>query len=149
MEKYKEYFTPVAILVMGVMISLSILAAGGGINLSFEKGEGADRVANEPTPSGDAGPSVTADDYIRGNPNAPITIVEYSDLECPFCARHHPVMKQLANAYSPDDFAWIYRHFPLSSIHPNAQSLSEASECAFEIGENNGFWAFIDKVFGA
>jgi protein-disulfide isomerase len=89
------------------------------------------------------------DDHIRGSLDAKVKIIEYSDLQCPFCARHHPVMKQLESAYSPDDFAWIYRHFPLSSIHPNAQPLAEASECASEIGGNNGFWAFIDKVFGA
>ena len=146
MEKYKEYFTPVAILVMGVMISLSILAAGGGINLSFEKGEGADRVANEPTPSGDAGPSVTADDYIRGNPNAPITIVEYSDLECPFCKRFHSTVQQALAEYG-DQVRWVYKHFPLDAIHSKADKEAEAAECAGELGGSEKFWAYVDRVY--
>lgn len=92
---------------------------------------------------------VSSDDHIRGSLNAKVKIIEYSDLQCPFCARHHPIMKQLTGAYSPDDFAWIYRHFPLSSIHAQAEPLAEASECAADIGGENGFWSFVDKVFSS
>ena len=146
MEKYKEYFTPLAILVMGAMISLSILAAEGGIHLSFEKGKASDQTADEPAPSGDAAPSVTADDYIRGNPDAPITIVEFSDLECPFCKRFHSTLQQALADYG-DQVRWVYKHFPIDQLHPKADKEAEAAECAGELGGNEKFWVYIDRVF--
>lgn len=90
---------------------------------------------------------VDENDHIRGSVDAKIKLIEYSDFECPFCKRHHPVMQQLVSTYSASDFAWVYRHLPLTSIHPTAQPLAEASECAAEIGGNDGFWAFADAVF--
>ena len=82
-------------------------------------------------------------DHIRGNKDAKITIVEFSDFECPFCNRFHNTMKEVMTAY-PDDVKWVYRHFPLDSLHPNARTFSEASECAAEQGK---FWEFSDDIF--
>ena len=101
--------------------------------------------APPPTPSADDVPAVTDTDHIRGNPDAKVTIVEYSDFECPFCARHHPTMVQLLEDYG-DDVNWVYRHYPLS-FHPNAQKAAEASECAGELGGNDAFWEFTDMVY--
>ena len=89
---------------------------------------------------------VDGDDHIRGSAEAKVKLIEYSDFQCPFCKRHHPVMQELASTYNENDFAWVYRHLPLTSIHPQAQPLAEASECAEEIGGNDGFWAFADSV---
>lgn len=85
---------------------------------------------------------LTADDHVRGNANAPITIVEYSDFECPFCSRAHPTVEQIRSTYG-NDVKIVYRHFPLS-FHPQAQKAAEASECAADQGK---FWEFHDKVF--
>ena len=90
-------------------------------------------------------PEVTAEDHIRGNPDAAVTIVEYSDYECPFCIRHHPTMKQITEKYG-DDVNWVYRHFPLS-FHPKAEPAALASECVAELGGNDAFWEFTDTVF--
>ena len=90
--------------------------------------------------------AVSKDDHIRGSFDAPIKIVEYSDLECPFCKRHHPVMQQIVDEY-PEQVAWIYRHFPLTSLHSKAVKEAEATECAAELGGNDGFWAMTDKIF--
>ncbi|MCA9371053.1 MAG: thioredoxin domain-containing protein [Candidatus Peregrinibacteria bacterium] len=105
-----------------------------------------------PTPSAPA-PTVAAGDlpeidfdrdHIRGNKDASIFVVEYSDFECPFCSRHHPTLTSLLE--SNDDIAWVYRHFPLS-FHPNATPLALASECVWEQGGNDAFWSFADMIF--
>jgi protein-disulfide isomerase len=85
-------------------------------------------------------PEVTEEDHIRGNEDAAITIVEYSDIECPFCGRFHTTMQQVMDTYG-DDVRWVYRHFPLESIHPNARPAAIAAECAAEQGK---FWDFVD-----
>ncbi len=89
---------------------------------------------------------VTTDDHIYGNPDAPVTLVEYSDLECPFCASFHSTAQQIVDQ-NPDKVNWVYRHFPLRSIHPDAQKLSEASECIADQYGNEAFWDFVDYVF--
>lgn len=86
-------------------------------------------------------------DHIRGDANAPIKIIEYSDYECPFCSRVHPTIQSLLSTNS--DVAWIYRHLPLEQIHPMARPLAEASECAAELGGNDAFWAFTDALLGS
>lgn len=86
---------------------------------------------------------ITEDDHIRGDKNAEITLLEYSDFECPFCSRFHPTLVQALNEYK-GKVRWVYRHFPLNSIHPNAQKAAEASECASEQGK---FWEMADKMF--
>jgi protein-disulfide isomerase len=78
-----------------------------------------------------------------GPENAPVTIVEFSDFECPFCARALPVVKQLVARY-PEQVRVVYRHFPLDSIHPRARPAAEAAACADEQGK---FWAYHDALF--
>lgn len=85
---------------------------------------------------------VTADDHIRGDENAPVTLVEYSDFECPFCARVQPTIDQILEEYD-GDVRLVYRHYPLS-FHPEAQKAGEASECA---GDQGKFWEMHDKLF--
>ncbi len=85
-------------------------------------------------------------DHLRGDKNAKVTVIEYSDLECPFCKRHHPVMQQLLKEYE-GKINWVYRHFPLDSLHPKARKEAEASECAAELGGNEKFWEYIDLVY--
>ncbi len=106
-----------------------------------------------PTPSPAPAPTANAEDlpeidfdrdHIRGPEDATVFLVEYSDIECPFCARHHATAQELVD--SNDDVAWVYRHFPLQ-FHPNATPLAEASECVWEQGGNEPFWDFIDLVF--
>jgi protein-disulfide isomerase/copper chaperone CopZ len=86
---------------------------------------------------------VSESDNIRGNIDAPITIVEYSDFQCPYCSRFHDTMTQVMAEY-PEDVRWVYKHFPIDSIHPFARKTAEASECAAEQGK---FWEFSDEVF--
>ncbi len=78
-----------------------------------------------------------------GPEDAPVTIVEFSDFQCPFCARAGPIVKAL-NAKYPEQVRIVYRHFPLDSIHPRARPAAEASACADEQG---AFWPFHDLLF--
>lgn len=86
---------------------------------------------------------VTDKDHVRGPKDAKITVIEYSDLECPFCKSFHPTMKQLMSAYD-GKIRWIFRHFPIVQLHSKAPKEAEAAECANEQGK---FWEFIDKVY--
>lgn len=90
-------------------------------------------------------PELTDKDHVRGDRNSRIALIEYSDLECPFCQRFHPTAQQAVDEY-PGQVKWVYRHFPLS-FHANAQKEAEASECAGELGGNEAFWTYIDKIF--
>lgn len=84
------------------------------------------------------------DDPALGPANAPITIVEFSDYECPYCRRwHNDVFQRLRREYG-DRIRFVFRDFPLSSIHPNAQPAAEAANCAFE---QDKFWEFSDLLF--
>ncbi len=88
------------------------------------------------------------EDHILGDFGARIFIIEFSDLECPFCKLFHSTMLRIVNEYGKDGrVAWIYRHFPLDSIHPKARTEAEATECAAELGGNDAFWKYVDKIF--
>jgi protein-disulfide isomerase len=79
----------------------------------------------------------------RGPPNALVTIVEFSDFECPFCGRYSPVIKEVMDQY-PTQIRLVYRHLPLTSLHPNAQKAAEAAICAQDQGK---FWEMHDLLF--
>jgi len=86
-------------------------------------------------------------DHIRGNPEAPVTLVEYSDFECPFCKRFHVTVKKLVEE-SGGQVKWVYRHFPLEELHPvKARREALAAECAAELGGNEAFWKFADRLY--
>lgn len=90
--------------------------------------------------------AITDQDWVKGNRDAKISIVEFSDTECPFCKRFHPTMQRVIDEYG-NDVNWVYRHFPLTSIHPKAPKEAEATECAGELGGNEAFWAYLDRLF--
>jgi len=85
-------------------------------------------------------------DHIRGDPAAPVTLVEYSDFECPFCKSFHATVKKLVDEPG-SRLRWVYRHFPLDEIHSKARKEAVASECAAELGGNDAFWKFADRFF--
>ncbi len=88
---------------------------------------------------------VSDEDHIRGNKDAKVVLVEYSDLECPYCKQFHPTMQEILKTYG-DKVSWVYRHYPLE-FHQNAQKEAEASECVNELGGNDKFWIYVDKMF--
>lgn len=95
-------------------------------------------------------PPINDNDHVRGNPNAEIVIVEYSDFDCPFCKDFHETMSKIMDEYgSGGNIAWVFRHFPITSRHPNAVHIAEASECVAELGGHPAFWKFSDLIFGS
>ena len=84
----------------------------------------------------------------KGDPNAPITIVEYSDYQCPFCARHVAnTMPILQNYIDIGQVYYVFKDFPLDSIHPQAQKAHESAHCAREQGGDTGYWQMHDLLF--
>jgi protein-disulfide isomerase len=142
---------PVAIVIAGALIAAAIYFADGSSNGGSTAGtQVANTEGDQPAPA--AAPAqptigdireVTSEDHIRGAQNAKVTIIEYSDFECPFCKRFHPTMQQLVDEY-PNDVRWVYRHFPLEQLHSKAPKQAEATECAAEQGK---FWEMADKIF--
>jgi len=85
-------------------------------------------------------------DHIYGDINAPLTLVEYSDFECPFCKRFHPAAKKFVDQ-SGGQVNWVYRHFPLGFHNPVAQKEAEAAECAASQGGHSEFWSYSDLIY--
>jgi len=151
-----EKFTPILIL---LIITLSF-----AVGYLFNKVNALEQTSNNPSIAGVASepsvpengklsdeqasklPAVNDTDHVRGSRDAAITIIEYSDFECPFCSRFHPSMLEAMDVYG-DDIAWVYRHFPLDTIHPSAIPAALASECVADLGGNDAFWDFTDYLF--
>jgi Na+/H+ antiporter NhaA len=81
-------------------------------------------------------------DHIRGNPDAPVTLLEYGDFECPYCAHAAPIIAKLLDRLG-DDLRYVFRHLPLTDVHPNAQLAAEAAEAAAAQGR---FWEMHDRL---
>lgn len=139
-------------LLFGIAVgSLGTLGISKLAGASFDGGGRTIPLAANPPPTDPGAPTppaapvdikITKEDHIRGNKNAKVVLVEYSDFECPFCGRHDPTMKSIMKKYG-DKVAWVYRHFPLS-FHAQAMPAALASECAAEQGK---FWEFSDKIY--
>ncbi|MFB5648394.1 MAG: DsbA family protein, partial [Candidatus Nitrosomaritimum aestuariumsis] len=104
--------------------------------------------SNQPTPQQAPQPVRISldDDPIRGDPDAPITIIEFSDFQCPFCARfHEQTLPSLLEEYIDEGKVnFVYRDFPIQSIHPNALPAAVAAECADDQGK---YWEYHDILF--
>ncbi len=104
-----------------------------------------EKLSPSPTAIPEVIPKVSASDHIRGAKNAKISLIEYSDFECPFCKQFQPTMQQLMKTYD-GKINWVYRQYPLP-IHANAEKEAESSECITELGGNDKFWSFADTIF--
>jgi protein-disulfide isomerase len=136
-----QYVLPITIVVAGVLIAGAIFWAGKTTTPSTGSTTGNPTNAREYTPG---------TDHILGNPNAPIKIVEYMDLECPHCKAFQTTMNQIMDYYNQADpglVAWVARPFPLASIHSKAPEEAEAAECAADQGGDAEYYKYIDQIF--
>jgi len=156
-REFTLHLTPRRIFLLGIAIGALTVFVVGGVGLllnakvvkALAAGNTTGAAVVAPTaaepeqPAAEPVKPVAAADHVRGDKNAAITIIEYSDFQCPFCSKFHATMKQVMTAYA-GKVKWVYRHFPLASLHANAQKAAEASECAAEQGK---FWEMADKMF--
>ncbi len=149
----------VGIVLMGIPTTYFALRVQGSSGLALGNGAG-NSAPTAPSPSPSPAPSqqppangsapgkvkpVSSEDHVRGDKNAKIAFIEYSDMECPFCKRFHPTVEQAFNEYK-DKVKFVYRHFPLS-FHANAEKEAEAAECAASVGGDKKFFEYSDKIF--
>ena len=135
-------FLPLAVVVAGALVAAAIFFGGGN------SGSGA--LGTQQPGSEEITPKiaqVTDKDHIVGSPDAKVVIVEYSDTECPFCKIFHSTISRILQNYRGQSIAWVYRQFPIVELHSRAPKEAEATECAAELGGNDAFWAFTNKVF--
>jgi len=127
-KKKRELTLPTAIVVAGVIIALAILAKGG-------------MSASAAPDELDYATEIRADDVIRGDSDAPITIIEYADFSCHFCAEYHPVLRRIVEE-SDGRVRWIYRDLPIFNI-----PAAVAGRCVARTAGDRAFWQFSDALF--
>lgn len=133
---------PISIVIAGALIAGAVYFAMSGNAAGNQAGTLPQETVVEPVRT------VQADDHILGNPNAEIVIIEYSDTECPYCKQFHGTLQRIIDEYgSSGDVAWVYRHFPLASLHPKAPKEAEALECAAELGGEETFWSYTNRLY--
>jgi protein-disulfide isomerase len=142
--KKRDVLLPASIVIAGVLVAGSVVWSVG------KRAEGPSLTAG---PNALSGPRIAAmravddGDHLRGSRDAAVTVVEYSDFECPFCKRFHDTMNGIVSSYG-NRVAWVYRHYPIEALHPaKAAKESEAAECVAEISGNAAFWKFADRIF--
>lgn len=143
--------TPSIAIPAAIVIGFALIAAA--IFFSGSRSTGPTAALNKPSaaPTAVANPDIRPvddTDAVRGNPNAPITVIEYSDYDCPFCKNFHDTMNTIMKEYGvTGKVSWVYRQFPIAQLHPNAPRISEAAYCAQELGGADAFWKFSDLIF--
>lgn len=144
----KDLTMPFAVIIAGALIAGSVYATGGIKIINGNGGDAANVAQQEEQKKEIIINPISKTDHIVGKADAPVVIVSYTDLECPFCKRFHETMGKIMDEYrDAGKVAWVYRQFPLDQLHSKARNEAEASECAGLLGGNVKFWEFIDGIF--
>ncbi len=138
---------PTAIVIAGAIIAVAIIWTKSP-SIPKQTATVADSFETQVKP-------LTESDYIIGNPNAKVKIIEYSDPSCPFCKVFHNTMRKIMSEYgTTGNVAWAYRHYTLDKpdatgfvLHPNAGREAQAMECAGSLGGNEKFWKFTNRLY--
>jgi len=145
--KNLDYLIPASIVLAGIIIAGAIYYSKSNpvVNQKLPDNE---KSQKETISNVEAVKPISSGDHILGNPDAKVKLIEFSDLECPFCKIFHQTLKKLMAEYGVDGrVAVVYRHFPLDAIHSKARPEAVATECANDLGGNNKFWEYLDKIF--
>lgn len=128
--------TPVAIIIASIIIAGGLMGYGAIV----QGGTPDSKVAMF------AGKGIDDTEYVDGNTDSKVVVIEYSDPECPYCISVYPTLKQLRAQYK-DKVAFVYRHFPLTTIHPHALNESKAINCAGVVGGTQKYFEYVDALF--
>lgn len=143
MAKEVQGKTSSPLFIGGVVVFIMAATFGVGFLLNKDNGSG-----QEPNRNGSSNKvQLMEGDKIGGNQGAKIALIEYSDLECPYCKNFHNTAKQIVDEYE-GEVMWVFRHFPLG-IHDKARKEAEAAECADKLGGNERFWEMLDAIYWA
>lgn len=144
---------PGAILIAGALIAIALIWVYRPLS------HASPQASSQTTMDSPGIPDVTASDHILGNPNAPIKLVEYSDLSCPYCQEFNPTLVRTLNEFGPTGkVAWVYRSLPLlmkpvdsqgTIPHPNSGMQAQALECVADLGGNTAFFSFEKQWFSS
>jgi protein-disulfide isomerase len=145
-ESGSKLTMPMALVLAGVIIAIAIIITGGNDGAKFKKSANGTMQIKDYTQEREL-KQITKDEHILGDLNkAKVAVVEFSDFQCPYCKAMHPNLVKMMQVYK-EDVVWVYRQFPLESIHPHARPAAIASECVAELGGNDAFWKFTDGIF--
>lgn len=137
-ESKQTLSIPVAIIIAGALIAFGIYWTGRGTNPGTASN-------TQPVAASNVIQPISAKDHVLGDPKAKITLVVYSDFECPFCKQFHQTLNELMALYGPKkELAIAFRHFP---VHQNSIAEGAAAECAAELGGTEAFWKYSNLVF--
>jgi protein-disulfide isomerase len=132
----RRFLIPGAIALFGIIVAVGVYLDRAPIRIDWFGGSDAARaVFRAPTPA----------DHTLGNPDAPIRITEYCDLDALYCKQFEGVMEAVIAAYGPSgEVSWTYRHFPNAGEHPTANVDAQALECAAAEGGSRAFFSYLD-----
>lgn len=134
-----KFLIPLAVVVAGALVAGAVMfrdkTPGTGVTPDDQPKE----IVIEP---------LSASDHIIGSPNAPIVMITFSDIDCPYCQTFDATMRRIMDTYGKDGkIAWVYRQFPLDQLHPNARLKAESSECVASLAGNEVFWEYMKILF--
>ena len=153
MEKNKA-----VLVVIGLAIFLLIIAKVPSSNVNAPTPSSPNPVSGQDTLDSNSGSelpknaqetfSIKEDDAVYGSRNAKYIVFEYSDFQCIFCKRFHPTVETLVDE-SRGGVVWVYRHLPITSIHPLAREAAIVSECVRGNVSNEAFWTYANSIFSS
>jgi protein-disulfide isomerase len=144
----KNHLVTIAVAVISVAVVLAFFYGGYFVRGLVDEGqqttENEDQQNDQPSETLVV-PDVSADDDpAQGSKDAPVTIIEFSDFQCPYSKKYHDEILPMIMSEYGDEIRYVYRDFPLTSMHSQAQKAAEAAQCAFEQGK---FWEYYEQLF--
>lgn len=135
---------PLAIIIAGGLIGFAIWYTG-----SFVRPVAAPQPQTGEVFAADKARAVnTATEHVLGNPQAPVTVIEYADLECPYCKDYHKVLEATLKSHiASGQVKHVFRHLPLADLHPRAVDEAIAAECVARVSGNDAFWKYLTRIF--
>jgi protein-disulfide isomerase len=135
-----QYVLPITIVIAGLLIAGAVFLAGKSGTSPQNNSTGTQQTVNFRP--------VDNTDHVLGNPQAKVYVIEYADLECPYCKVFETTMHQVMQYYGQSgQVAWVFRPFPLGQIHSKAPQEAAAAECAADQGGSAEFFKYIDQIY--